>query len=96
MKLPVTFQIRNVSYTVQPATSHSDVHGRYWWEVHHIAVATKHKGEPRKSQDIAETFWHEVTHAILRDMEHPQWADEAFVSAFSKRLTQAIYTARFQ
>jgi hypothetical protein len=40
-------------------------------------------------------FWHEITHAILHDMGHPLWADEKFVSAFSKRLNQAIQTARF-
>ncbi len=96
MQLPIRFKIRNVGYTVQPATSQSSVYGKFLWEHQHILVATKHKGRPRKPKDIAETFWHEVTHAILRDMEHPQWDEEAFVSAFSKRLTQVIYTAEFK
>lgn len=39
-------------------------------------------------------FWHELTHAILHDMGE-DWRDEKFVVAFSKRLNQAIQTARF-
>lgn len=39
-------------------------------------------------------FWHEITHAILHDMGE-DWRDEKFVIAFSKRLNQAIQTARF-
>jgi hypothetical protein len=40
-------------------------------------------------------FWHELTHAILHDMGVACWNDEKFVIAFSKRLDQAIKTARF-
>lgn len=95
MKLPYQFTLGKTTHTVQSATSYSRIHGKYWWEHQHIVVVTKHKGHPRKSQDIAETFWHEVTHAILRDMSSPLWTNEEFVTAFSKRLTQVIYTARF-
>lgn len=96
MQIPVKFKIRNVAYTVQPFTCYGRVQGTFIPACRHLWVATQHKGKARKSQDIAETFWHEVTHAILRDMDHPQWDDETFVTAFSKRLTQVIYTARFE
>lgn len=39
-------------------------------------------------------FWHELTHAILHDMG-ADWRNEKFVVDFSKRLTQAIQTAKF-
>lgn len=42
-----------------------------------------------------ETFWHELTHAILEDMNHKLYSNEPFVERFSKRLTRAIRTARF-
>lgn len=45
--------------------------------------------------EIRDTLWHEVTHAILKDMEHPQYNDEKFVTAFSNRLSKAIDSARF-
>lgn len=41
------------------------------------------------------TFWHEVTHAILHDMDHPLWDNEDFVTKFSKRLAGVIKSAEF-
>lgn len=42
------------------------------------------------------TFWHELTHAILKDMSSDLYNDEKFVSMFSDRLTNAITTAKFK
>ena len=44
----------------------------------------------------SETFWHELTHAILEDMGHSQALDEKFVTEFSQRLDQAIRSAKFK
>ena len=41
-----------------------------------------------------DTYWHELTHAILFEMEHPLFKDEAFVSAFANTLTHSINTAQ--
>jgi len=51
---------------------------------------------PRVVVPVSETFWHEVTHAVLHDMHHPLWADEKFVTEFSERLNQVITTAKFK
>jgi hypothetical protein len=48
-----------------------------------------------KKEEIYDTFWHELTHAILKDMGSKLEADEKFVTAFSERLTSAIISARF-
>jgi len=46
--------------------------------------------------DVKETFWHELVHAILRDMEeHKLNKREEFVEGFAKRLNIAINSARF-
>lgn len=37
-----------------------------------------------------ETFWHEVVHVILRDMQRHDLNNERFVNAFSRRLYQAL------
>jgi hypothetical protein len=50
---------------------------------------------PEHKKNMAETFWHEVTHCVLHDMSHPLWKDEKFVTAFSQRLNQVVHTARF-
>lgn len=48
----------------------------------------------RSDSEMSETFWHEVTHAILHDMGDPLWKNEKFVTQFSKRLNQVIHTAK--
>ena len=63
-----------------------------------IEVAEKsnvtHK--PYSRQEISETFWHELTHAILYDMGSTLYKNERFVSRFSHRLAKAINTAKFK
>lgn len=45
---------------------------------------------------LSDTFWHELTHAILNDMgENALNSDEKFVTGFANRLTKAIRSARF-
>jgi|VirMetMinimDraft_7_1064189.scaffolds.fasta_scaffold08414_2 hypothetical protein len=45
---------------------------------------------------VQDSFWHEITHAILYDMgRHRLNADEKFVTEFANRLTAAINSARF-
>jgi hypothetical protein len=41
-----------------------------------------------------ETFWHELTHAILYEMQHKLRSNEAFVTKFSKLLHQSIKSAK--
>jgi hypothetical protein len=53
-------------------------------------------GKQFDNDRVQENFWHEVTHAILHDMgEHRLNGNEKFVVEFSKRLSQAIKSARF-
>ena len=51
---------------------------------------------PETAAEISDTFWHELTHAILHDMEHPLCRNERFVSGFSERLNRAVNSARLQ
>jgi hypothetical protein len=44
---------------------------------------------------MQETFWHELTHAILHEMDHPLFRSEVFVTQFAKLLSQSINSARF-
>jgi len=53
-------------------------------------------GRRFSSQELADTFWHEVVHAILEDMgQYELNKNEAFVTQFANRLTVAIKTAKF-
>jgi len=61
-----------------------------------IDVAKKDvRGNKYDKDERSETFWHELTHAILYDMGNKLTHDEKFVTAFADRLDQAIKTARF-
>jgi len=44
---------------------------------------------------LYDTFWHELTHAILYEMGHPLRKDEDFVTKFSGLLNTAILSAEF-
>lgn len=96
MKLPRHIKIGKTRYTVAWFDAMLEQMGFFRPVLRAINVAIRKNGKPRKPEAIAETFWHEVTHAILHDMDHPLWKDEKFVTAFSKRLSKAIDSARFE
>jgi hypothetical protein len=64
-------------------------HGNCYYDLATIEINTA-----TSPAEIRDTFWHEVTHAILKDMEHPLHKNEAFVTGFSNRLTKAIDSAK--
>jgi hypothetical protein len=72
--------------------------GATWYEHKVIEIATHSnmRGVRFKREEIYDTFWHELTHAILKDMGSELEADEKFVTEFSNRLTQAIITAKLK
>jgi hypothetical protein len=98
MQLPKQFQLGDKVYTVEQVrhTTPRGTMGTISYSDKRIEIAT-HSGyncRSFKQEEIADTFWHEVTHAILRDMGHKLWNNESFVSKFSNRLTQVIETAK--
>ena len=60
-----------------------------------IAQGNAERGYVYSADERSNTFWHELTHAILYDMGNKLTHDEQFVTEFSNRLDQAIKTARF-
>jgi hypothetical protein len=60
-----------------------------------LTVATHSKATGAKYPEAvaSEVFWHELTHAILHDMNTSLTYNEKFVTAFAKRLNQAVNTA---
>ena len=99
MKLPKKLKIGSKWYTVE-VVKFSDKHGTMGncdYNERLITVAT-HSTLSRKrykTEDIEDTFWHEVVHCILYDMGHKLESNEKFVTDFANRLTKAINSARF-
>jgi hypothetical protein len=48
------------------------------------------------ARQFNETFWHEVTHAVLHEMDSPLAFNEKFVEHFAYLLANAILSAKFK
>jgi len=72
-------------------------HGSFDEESRTISIAQGNpiRGYKYDADERANTFWHELTYAILYDMGNALTHNEKFVSDFSNRLHQAIKTAKF-
>lgn len=96
MIIPKQLVVGSTTYKVkQPDTLKGYKAGYTSYRTQTISVAKNTKFFGRFSPtDRAETFWHELTHAILHDMNQHLAYDEVFVTGFSERLAKAIRTAQ--
>jgi hypothetical protein len=71
--------------------------GEVNYDAQYIDVVThsNYTGRAFKREALSDTFWHELTHAILHEMGSPLHNDEAFVTKFSGLLNKAILSAKF-
>jgi len=93
--LPAAVQVGDDWYRVDRPEVIPGCRGECDYGTKTINVASRSAGYTYTSLEQFNTFWHELTHAILNDMGSPLEADEKFVSAFSDRLTKAITSAKF-
>ena len=59
----------------------------------HVARSVARAAMPKKER--TETFWHEFLHLALYDMGSNKYRNEGFVNELAKRITEAVYTAKF-
>lgn len=100
MIIPTHITVGNHKYSVQMlkqmprkgvmATVHYDL-GTIQLATHSNTTSARYS--PSRLQ---ENFWHEITHAILHDMDHHLCNNERFVTDFSSRLSKAIRSAEFK
>lgn len=94
MQIPAKVKIGRRYYKVEvvDAVGIKGVAAYIDYDRRHIAIATRSNltGKDFKQEYIADSYIHEVTHAILAEMHHPQARDEKFVTAFSQRLTKVL------
>ncbi len=101
MKLPTKIRVGRRWYSVEVVEAMLDKRdmGRVHYDEQRIRLGRTSNitGKPFKPEQITDTFWHEVVHTILKDMgEHRLNSNEAFVTKFANRLTEAINTAKFE
>lgn len=96
---PKTMQIGNHKYRIQTVTfmPRKGVMGTVQYDLGTIQLASHSNTttKPYSKEQRQETFWHEVTHAILHDMGHKLHTNERFVTDFASRLSKAITSAKF-
>ena len=99
LRLPKKIRVGTRWYSVEvvEAMQNKSEMGRIHYDKRTIELAkSTHHGVRFRLSALEETFWHELTHAILHDMgEHQLNNRESFVEEFARRLAKAIQTARF-
>ncbi len=98
MQMPKNIKIGKCWYAVQQPTKMRKTAVRgciTYGEQIEVAKRCNVTNNPFPPKQRAETFWHEMTHGILQDMGHPLHSSEKFVTEFSKRLNNAIHSAKF-
>lgn len=98
MLIPKSFRLGDRTYVVQilPTMGKHGVMGATYFKSARIEIGKKSKitGVAYRKEDVDNTFWHELTHAILNDMGSSLDRDEVFVTQFADRLAQAVSTAK--
>ena len=96
MIIPKTIKVGKKLYTIHtPRMLQGYLRGMVNYRSSKLYVADACEYYPYKPKQKQETFWHEVTHAILYDMDNELYKNEKFVTEFSTRLNNAIRSAKF-
>jgi hypothetical protein len=98
LEIPTSFKLDRRPYLVSVVrhTKPVGTMGSVLYCSRQIEIAT-HSGLNQREftrEELADTFWHEVTHTILHDMGNKLWRSEKFVTEFSRRLTEVVLTAK--
>ena len=100
--IPLSFKLGNKKYNVDEVDSLKSGGGRSLMgklevEENLVTVARRNARTKRKyaKGEVANSFLHELTHAILFDMDHKLATDECFVTNFADRLQEALETFKY-
>ena len=98
--IPIRIRVGTKLYSVDVVESMR--RKREMGEIHYdqqkinIAQRSNTTGRKFTKDEIDDTFWHELTHAILYEMHSPLYDDEKFVTEFAGHLAKAIKSAKFK
>tara|TARA_R100000988_G_scaffold103789_1_gene85124 strand:- start:5482 stop:5784 length:303 start_codon:yes stop_codon:yes gene_type:complete len=100
MRIPKKVKVGRTNYLIHKVTKMDKVGamGEIDYDTKEITIASRSSRKPHRKfskKEISDTFWHEITHAILKDMNSKLHTNESFVTTFANRLTTVISTAKF-
>lgn len=91
MNIPVRIKIGNAKYKTRVVRSLDCKRGEIDFINKQITIATHGMSGGKYSvENRTDTLIHEIVHGILSEMQHPQFADEKFVTEFSKQLASVL------
>ena len=100
--IPLAFKVGGKRYKVVEVESLTSSIGRSLmgqvnYEKRTVTIATHNARTKRKYDkgEVGNSFLHELTHAILFDMDHKLATDECFVTNFADRLQEALETFKY-
>jgi len=98
--IPRLIRVGNKRYSVEVVEALLDKQNvaRIQYDEQRIQLGLRNGQTNRRlpASEVQDSFWHELVHAILYDMErHNLNRDESFVIGFASRLSKAIDSARF-
>lgn len=96
MKIPKQVTVGDSVYVIQEPDRVASCHGKIHYDRRVIKIGKGNTYGAYTDDERSNTFWHELTHAILHDMGSGLAYDEEFVADFSDRLHKAIKTAKFE
>lgn len=90
-KLPETLTVGGIDYAVEQKDTGRNGDFGFWESTGHIEIADSIGGEKVSESRKRQSFWHELTHAVLHQMgEYDLCDDEKFVNTFSSFLSGAV------
>ena len=101
VQIPTTIRVGKHKYSIEvvEAMLRKRDMARVHYPARKIEIGRMNNVTGKRFSDtqVLDSFWHEVTHAILEEMgRHTLNSDERFVTEFANRLTQVIKTAEFK
>lgn len=89
--IPTAVKVGKQPYRIQyKQRTPKSMYGSIWYDRKLIEVFKNE--DPARERN---TFWHELTHAILHEMGHALSRNEKFVTEFANKLSGAVDSARF-
>lgn len=95
MPIPKKVKVGTKWYQIEKVEVIEGCKGNVTYEDKTIRIASRSANYAYNKDEQINTFWHELTHAILHDMGSKLEADELFVKAFADRLHEAVKSAKF-
>ena len=98
MRIPKRVTVGSTKYKVLVNDSEleEDAMGSINFGLKIILIRTQFDdGKRIAKEEVSNSFWHEITHAVLFDMGHELYNNEVFVRSFANKLSDAIDSARF-